>query len=78
MQRDIAEMLAEFRATRRQLLDCVAALPFDAFARSRLHPRLKQAMRLVDHLFFTAEHDDHHLAHARYAAWRADAGRVPR
>ena len=29
---------------------------------SRLHPRLKQPMRLVDHLYFVAEHDDHHLA----------------
>jgi hypothetical protein len=27
-----------------------------------LHPRLKQPMRLVDHLYFAAEHDDHHLA----------------
>jgi hypothetical protein len=27
-----------------------------------LHPRLKQPMRLVDHLYFVAEHDDHHLA----------------
>jgi len=34
----------------------------DAFARTSLHPRLKQPMRLVDHLHFVAEHDDHHLA----------------
>jgi hypothetical protein len=27
-----------------------------------LHPRLKQPMRLVDHLYFVAEHDDYHLA----------------
>jgi hypothetical protein len=31
--------------------------------RTMLHPRLKQTMRLVDHLYFVAEHDDHHLAH---------------
>jgi hypothetical protein len=31
-------------------------------AHSLLHPRLKEPMRLVDHLFFVAEHDDHHLA----------------
>jgi hypothetical protein len=30
-----------------------------------LHPRLKQPMRLVDHLYFVAEHDDHHLATIR-------------
>jgi hypothetical protein len=34
----------------------------ELFARSMLHPRLKTPMRLVDHLFFVAEHDDHHLA----------------
>jgi hypothetical protein len=34
----------------------------DLFARSMLHPRLKQSMRLVDHLYFVAEHDDHHMA----------------
>jgi hypothetical protein len=27
-----------------------------------LHPRLKQPMRLVDHLYFVVEHDDHHVA----------------
>jgi len=60
--RDVGEILAAFRAARRRLLDRVGALPSDAFARSMLHPRLKQPMRLVDHLFFAAEHDDHHLA----------------
>jgi len=29
---------------------------------SALHPRLQTPMRLIDHLFFIAEHDDHHLA----------------
>ena len=60
--RDVAEILAGFRAARRRLLDHVGTLPSDAFDRSMLHPRLKQPMRLVDHLFFAAEHDDHHLA----------------
>jgi hypothetical protein len=31
-----------------------------------LHPRLRTNMRLVDIAFFTAEHDDHHLASIRY------------
>ena len=60
--REVGEILVEFRAARRRLLDRVSALPSDAFGRSMLHPRLKQQMRLVDHLFFAAEHDDHHLA----------------
>jgi uncharacterized damage-inducible protein DinB len=60
--RDVGEILVEFRAARRRLLDRVTALPPVAFGRVMLHPRLKQPMRLVDHLFFAAEHDDHHLA----------------
>jgi uncharacterized damage-inducible protein DinB len=60
--RDVKDIVAEFRAARSRLLDQVGALPPEAFARTMFHPRLKQPMRLVDHLYFVAEHDDHHLA----------------
>ena len=30
------------------------------------HPRLEMALRLIDWAQFVAEHDDHHLAHARW------------
>jgi uncharacterized damage-inducible protein DinB len=60
--RDLQDILAEFRAGRRRLLNRVEKIPAASFARSLLHPRLKQPMRLVDHLYFVAEHDDHHLA----------------
>jgi hypothetical protein len=56
------EMLADFRSARLRLLERVAKLPPEFYGRSMLHPRLKQPMRLVDHLYFVAEHDDHHLA----------------
>ncbi|MBT9331069.1 DinB family protein [Paracidobacterium acidisoli] len=58
-----AEILAAFRAARLRLLDRVEALDPARFSASLLHPRLQQPMRLVDHLYFIAEHDDHHLAH---------------
>jgi uncharacterized damage-inducible protein DinB len=60
--RDLQEILSEFRAARLRLADRAAKLQPTLFARSLLHPRLKQPMRLVDHLYFVAEHDDHHLA----------------
>jgi uncharacterized damage-inducible protein DinB len=44
------------------LADRLDVLPAETFARSALHPRLQVPMRLVDHLFFVAEHDDHHRA----------------
>lgn len=60
--RDLRDILGNFREERARLLDRVGKLQAGAFSRSLLHPRLKQPMRLVDHLFFVAEHDDHHLA----------------
>jgi uncharacterized damage-inducible protein DinB len=60
--RDLSRIAAEFRASRSGLLDRLEKLQPEAFGRSLLHPRLQQPMRLVDHLYFVAEHDDHHLA----------------
>jgi hypothetical protein len=40
----------------------VEELDASLFTRAIPHPRLKTPMRLVDHLYFVAEHDDHHLA----------------
>ena len=60
--RPVEQILSEFRAARRRLLARVEELDASLFARSIPHPRLKTPMRLVDHLYFVAEHDDHHLA----------------
>ena len=60
--RDVQEILAAFRASREQQVQSMLALRADDFSRSAWHPRLKVRMRLVDHLYFVAEHDDHHLA----------------
>jgi uncharacterized damage-inducible protein DinB len=60
--RDLIAILAEFRAARLGLLHRLGKLEPTLFASAKLHPRLKQPMRLVDHLYFVAEHDDHHLA----------------
>jgi len=62
-QRPIDEILAEFRSARLRLVSRVEKIDPTIFARASLHPRLKIPMRLVDHLYFVAEHDDHHLAH---------------
>ncbi|MFY9560706.1 MAG: DinB family protein [Terriglobales bacterium] len=60
--RPLGEILAEFREARGRLVKDVETIDPALFARAMLHPRLKQSMRLVDHLYFVAEHDDHHLA----------------
>ncbi len=60
--RPLEQILAEFRAARERLLKRVDELDPSLLARAIPHPRLKTPMRLVDHLYFAAEHDDHHLA----------------
>jgi uncharacterized damage-inducible protein DinB len=63
--RALEEILADFRAARGRLLKRIgeiAEADLSLFARTIPHPRLKTPMRLVDHLYFVAEHDDHHLA----------------
>jgi hypothetical protein len=61
--RRIRDLLGDLRAARFRLLDRLQGVDRDALSRSLLHPRLRQPMRLVDHLYFVAEHDDHHLAY---------------
>jgi uncharacterized damage-inducible protein DinB len=60
--RPLRLILADFRDARERLVDHVMELDPRLLASSKLHPRLKQPMRLVDHLYFVAEHDEHHLA----------------
>ncbi len=58
----LEQILTEFRSARERLLKSVEELDASLFGRAIPHPRLKTPMRLVDHLYFVAEHDDHHLA----------------
>lgn len=60
--RPLEEILSKFRAARDSLLKRAGEVDASLFARTLPHPRLKTPMRLVDHLYFVAEHDDHHLA----------------
>ena len=58
----IADILNNFRRERIKLVKRLDELPSETFARVAHHPRLNVPMRLVDMLFFQAEHDDYHLA----------------
>jgi hypothetical protein len=61
-QTSITGILRQFRDERTRLVDRLDNLPAETFARVAHHPRLDVPMRLVDMLFFQAEHDDYHLA----------------
>jgi len=57
----IATILSAFRDQRLQLVARLDSLSAEVFARAAHHPRLNVPMRLVDMVFFQAEHDDFHL-----------------
>ena len=61
--RPLEDILSAFRKERTKLVGRAAAIVPASLTRTILHPRLQQPMRLVDHLYFVAEHDDHHLSH---------------
>ncbi len=58
----IADLLAGFRRERERFVARLDAWEPEFVSLTALHPRLQQPMRVIDMAFFTAEHDDHHLA----------------
>lgn len=58
----IDEILRRFREARCNQVNQLLQLREEEFARTAWHSRLNVPMRLIDHLVFVAEHDDHHLA----------------
>jgi hypothetical protein len=57
-----AEIARVFRERRTEVVNRLESLDAEMFARSAIHPRLNIPLRLVDFVFFEAEHDDYHLA----------------
>ena len=58
-------ILSSFRKARTEIVKRLEGFEANVFDRKAIHPRLKVSMRLVDLLFFTAEHDDYHLTRIR-------------
>jgi uncharacterized damage-inducible protein DinB len=74
-QSDLASLLTSFRAQRRTLVARLEQSDETDWSRTAAHPRLKTPMRLIDHAFFVAEHDDHHLATIESLLRRAQSGK---
>jgi uncharacterized damage-inducible protein DinB len=64
-KKTIGELVDLFSSARNTLIDKVKDVDEATASLTALHPRLKTPMRLIDHLFFVAEHDDHHLTKIR-------------
>jgi len=58
----IDELLKQFMDARNKLITRVKDLDEATASLTALHPRLQTPMRLIDSLYFVAEHDDHHIA----------------
>jgi uncharacterized damage-inducible protein DinB len=58
----IDTLLADFTRERQKMLEMVYGYDEELLLRTALHPRLNIPMRLIDSLYFVAEHDDHHIA----------------
>jgi len=55
-------LISSFNIEREKILNSIYSCDEEMLNRTSLHPRLKSPMRLVDYLYFVAEHDDHHIA----------------
>lgn len=65
-QADLHQLINEFTMKRTKFIKKLLALDDDTQVFKSFHPRLKIMMRPIDVAFFTAEHDDHHLADIRF------------
>jgi uncharacterized damage-inducible protein DinB len=63
--KSISQLIQDFASTRRHFASRLEKLDDETLLFKSLHPRLQVMMRPVDVAFFTAEHDDHHLADIR-------------
>jgi hypothetical protein len=61
----IAEIIASLASERAPFIRRLEALTEKEVAIVAVHPRLQKPIRLLDWVYFLAEHDDHHLAFAR-------------
>lgn len=58
----LEQLLQQFTLQRQHMLESIFILDKEMLNQTAIHQRLNQPLRLVDLLYFIAEHDDHHLA----------------
>ncbi len=64
-KKNIEELLKQFSLERNKLIKKVQDIDEATASLTASHPRMQIPMRLIDSLFFVAEHDDHHLTKIR-------------
>jgi uncharacterized damage-inducible protein DinB len=61
-EKTLEQLMQQFTIERQKMLESVYGFDKGTLGLTSVHPRLQQPMRLVDALYFVAEHDDHHIA----------------
>lgn len=61
----LTHLISDFAAKRNEFIERLKKLDNKTQSFQSMHPRLNKLMRPVDMAFFTAEHDDHHIATMR-------------
>lgn len=61
-EKTLEQLLQQFTIERQKMLEAIYGFDAALLSTTSLHPRLNQPMRLIDALYFVAEHDDHHIA----------------
>ena len=61
-EKTLETLMLQFTRERQRLLETIYSFDRGTLALLSVHPRLQQPMRLIDSLYFVAEHDDHHIA----------------
>lgn len=71
-QTSVVLLLERLRTLRLTLVRKLELLTEEQITHTALHPRLQRNLRVLDWMYFIAEHDDHHLAQARRVLAAAD------
>ena len=61
-EKTLEQLLQQFIIERQRILETAYGFDRSLLGLTAVHPRLGQPMRLIDFLYFVAEHDDHHIA----------------
>ena len=61
-EKTLEQLMLQFTMERQRTLEVIYSFDKGTLGLNSIHPRLQQPMRLIDSLYFVAEHDDHHIA----------------
>jgi hypothetical protein len=70
----LQRLISDFSQERKRFVELLFSLSDDTHNHAAMHPRLKKRMRPIDVAYFTAEHDDHHLATIRQIITKLQPG----